>query len=402
MVGVTYVAVSSIEESPFSADTRPAMEVCARRRQTYRTRAGAGRQSCDCCRRISLEIDHSGDHPSIMLYFLYVLGTETIGRSCWAGGIVYIVAGMSGGFFSDRFGRERILWTVLRSLVGFPVGFFVRDLPLIMFLLPIFGLGRWLVLTLPFAVMIPLMPRDRIGQFTRNILGLARGRYGRCARGLRCGYRRGNGGGRKKSWLRYDLAVDGDGRILISLVLFRETNSSQKEASGRESSRSGLPVCSTLPWRGNKRLPLTVPAPPRTYTPGRRGEHHTIEGRTSLAFSDEVGLLRPEVRASPPVPDAPLATPALSTIDARVERTFSGTTSLVLGPAHARWATPDELRSALKDLRSQGLVARLHTLGEATHPVSRDSVSTTEAPPVGTLRRLLAVPGEVYQGIPTR
>ena len=67
-----------------------------------------------------------------------------------------------------------------------------------------------------------------------------------------------------------------------------------------------------------------------------------------------------------PVADAPVATPALSAIELRVLSALSEERHLSFSVLRTRvGATPEELRSALKDLRSQGLVARLHTLGES-------------------------------------
>ena len=178
MVGVTYVAVSSIEESPFSADTRPSSGGL---RSTLADIWHTSRREKTIMRLLSAnflwESTFQGIRPFIMLYFLYVLGTSTMMGATLLGlvGIVYIVAGLSGGFLADRYGRERILWTGLWIyLVGCSIGFFVRDLRLGLVLLPIFGLGGSLVLTLPYTVMMTLMPRDRIGQFT-GLFSVSRG-----------------------------------------------------------------------------------------------------------------------------------------------------------------------------------------------------------------------------------
>lgn len=118
-----------------------------------------------------------GLRPFIMLYFLYVLGAATRTGAALLGlvGLVYIVAGLSGGYLADRYRRERVLWVGLWVyLLGCSIGYFVRDLRLGLVLLPIFGLGGSVVLTLPYAVMMTMMPRDRVGQFT-GLFTLSRG-----------------------------------------------------------------------------------------------------------------------------------------------------------------------------------------------------------------------------------
>jgi len=235
MVGVTYVAVSSIEESPFCADARPAPGGL---RSTLADIWQTSRREKTIMRLLSAnflwESTIQGIRPFIMLYFLYVLGTNTRTGALLLGlvGVVYIVAGMSGGFLADRFGRERILWTGLWIyLVGCSIGFFVRDLHLSLVLLPIFGLGGSLVLTLPYAVMMPLMPRDRIGQFT-GLFSVSRGAatvvapvvFGAVIDAATAVL--GQVDGYAMIWPLAAVAV------LMSLLLFRAVNSSQKETSG--------------------------------------------------------------------------------------------------------------------------------------------------------------------------
>ncbi|HZK48360.1 MAG TPA: MFS transporter [Thermoleophilia bacterium] len=178
MVGVTYITVSSIEEKPTPVDAPDAVAGLwsslvdiwhtTRREKTITRLLGAN---------FLWESTIQGLRPFIMLYFLYTLGTTTRMGATLLGlvGIVYIVAGLSGGFLADRYSRERILWTGLWIyLVGCSIGFFVRDVRLGLVLLPLFGLGGSLVLTLPYAVLMPLMPRDRIGQFT-GLFSVSRG-----------------------------------------------------------------------------------------------------------------------------------------------------------------------------------------------------------------------------------
>lgn len=178
MVGVTYIAVASIEEAPSCAYEPPTLGGLRESLQDiWRTTRREKTIMRLLAANLLWESTIQGIRPFIMLYFLYVLGASTRMGATLLGlvGIVYIVAGLSGGFLADRLGRERILWTGLWIyLVGCSIGFFVRDIRLALVLLPIFGLGGSLALTLPYAVMMPLMPRDRIGQFT-GLFSVSRG-----------------------------------------------------------------------------------------------------------------------------------------------------------------------------------------------------------------------------------
>jgi hypothetical protein len=95
----------------------------------------------------------------------------------------------------------------------------------------------------------------------------------------------------------------------------------------------------------------------------------TTPSRNEHRSSSAVGAAAATTRGAqhaPPVGDASVATPALSAIELRVLTALSEERHLSFAVLRTRvGATPDELRAALKDLRSQGLVARLHTLGES-------------------------------------
>jgi len=170
MMGVTYVAVSSIVEEPADGGRLPTPRsllsgVADIWRTTRREKAIMRFLTANFLWESTIQ----GLRPFIMLYFLYVLGAGTRTGAALLGlvGLVYIVAGMSGGFLADRYGRNRVLWVGLWVyLVGCSLGYFVRDLRVGLLLLPIFGLGGSVVLTLPYAVMMTMMPRARIGQFT--------------------------------------------------------------------------------------------------------------------------------------------------------------------------------------------------------------------------------------------
>ncbi len=82
-------------------------------------------------------------------------------------GVTYMVAGVASGYLADKYGRARImragLWVYLGGCI---LGAFLGDIKWAFIFLPIFGLGGSIVLTLPYAILIRLMPKEHIGQFT--------------------------------------------------------------------------------------------------------------------------------------------------------------------------------------------------------------------------------------------
>jgi len=88
--------------------------------------------------------------------------------------------------------------------------------------------------------------------------------------------------------------------------------------------------------------------------------------RRSASAVGEAAVTSQETQGLPPAGDASVETPALSALELRVLTALSEERHLSFAVLRTRvGAKPDELRSALKDLRSQGLVTRLHTLGES-------------------------------------
>jgi Na+/melibiose symporter-like transporter len=111
----------------------------------------------------------AGVRPFLMLYFLYVLGVGTDRGALLLGlvGLTYVSAGLLGGFLADRLGRRRMMaWGLAIYLAGCLLGFFVRDVRLAAVLLPLFGFGGSIVLTLPYALLMGLMPPGKEGHFT--------------------------------------------------------------------------------------------------------------------------------------------------------------------------------------------------------------------------------------------
>lgn len=107
--------------------------------------------------------------PFIMLYFIHTLGSNSQvgGLVMIMVGATYMVAGIASGYLADRYGRSRVmqvgLWVYLGGCI---LGTFMTDIKWAFICLPIFGLGASVVLTLPYAILIQLMPKEHVGQFT--------------------------------------------------------------------------------------------------------------------------------------------------------------------------------------------------------------------------------------------
>ena len=82
-------------------------------------------------------------------------------------GVTYMVAALASGYLADKYGRFRLMRVgLVVFLGGCMLGFFMRDIKWAFIFLPIFGLGGSIVLTLPYAILMSLMPKEHIGQFT--------------------------------------------------------------------------------------------------------------------------------------------------------------------------------------------------------------------------------------------
>jgi maltose/moltooligosaccharide transporter len=111
----------------------------------------------------------AGVRPFIVLYFRRALGAPAEVWPLLLGllGVTYVVAGLLGGYLADKLGRIRImrigLWVYLGGCV---LGTFMPNINWAFIALPLFGLGGSIALTLPYAIFIRLMPKERIGQYT--------------------------------------------------------------------------------------------------------------------------------------------------------------------------------------------------------------------------------------------
>ncbi len=111
----------------------------------------------------------AGLRAFIMLYFYYTLGASYQVGALLLGlvGVTYMVAGIVSGYLADKYGRFRVMRVGLFVFLGgCLLGFFLRDITWAFIFLPVFGLGGSIVLTLPYAILMKLMPREHIGQFT--------------------------------------------------------------------------------------------------------------------------------------------------------------------------------------------------------------------------------------------
>ncbi len=111
----------------------------------------------------------AGLRPFTMLYFVYTLhATEQVGALLFGlVGVTYMVAAVASGYLADKYGRILVMRVGLFVFLGGCVfGFFIRDIRWAFIFLPIFGLGGSIVLTLPYAILMRLMPKEHVGQFT--------------------------------------------------------------------------------------------------------------------------------------------------------------------------------------------------------------------------------------------
>jgi MFS family permease len=82
-------------------------------------------------------------------------------------GVVYVVAGLISGYLADRYGRSLIMRVGLwLYLAGSVVALLMGNIKWAFVVLPIFGLGGAIVMTLPYAILVRIMPKGQVGGFT--------------------------------------------------------------------------------------------------------------------------------------------------------------------------------------------------------------------------------------------
>jgi maltose/moltooligosaccharide transporter len=107
--------------------------------------------------------------PFILSYFRDTLGASInmSGLILVEVGVVYLVAGLISGYLADKFGRALIMRIGLGLyLVGSIVAILLSNYKWAFGVLPVFGLGGAIVMTLPYAILMRLMPKDQVGGFT--------------------------------------------------------------------------------------------------------------------------------------------------------------------------------------------------------------------------------------------
>ena len=178
ILGLTYWTVNKVQEPEPDRSALPAREgLVAEVRRIWHSIRQYKEIQRFMVATFLWESTLAGLRPFIMLYFTHSLGVSVRTGALLLGlvGVTYLVAALASGFLADRYGRLRMmrvgLWIYL---AGCLFGFFVRDVRWTFAFLPIFGLGGSIVLTLPYAILIPLMPKEHIGQFT-GLFSMTRG-----------------------------------------------------------------------------------------------------------------------------------------------------------------------------------------------------------------------------------
>lgn len=113
----------------------------------------------------------------IILYLTTGLGVSTsFSGLAVAGGAVFIAAATPiSGKLSDRFGPVRVMrWSLLVYGIGMLIPFLVADSVVVACAAPLVGFGGGVVMTLPYALLIPLMEDDDHG-LTTGLYSVSRG-----------------------------------------------------------------------------------------------------------------------------------------------------------------------------------------------------------------------------------
>jgi MFS family permease len=170
IVVVTYFTVLKVKEpEPVQLEEQARESVWAGVKRIWRSTLREKRIRRFMVAAFLWESTLAGLRPFIVLYFLVSLGASENVSALLLGlvGVVYMVAGLISGYLADRYGRARImrigLWLYLGGAV---VGVLMSDIKWAFALLPIFGLGGSIVMTLPYAILIKLMPKQQTGGFT--------------------------------------------------------------------------------------------------------------------------------------------------------------------------------------------------------------------------------------------
>jgi predicted MFS family arabinose efflux permease len=105
----------------------------------------------------------------VVLYVTIGLGFSQVDASLMIGGVacLVLVAAMTAGKLADRYGRLRLLRIALPIYgVGFLVPFLFTAHLVIVAAMPLIAVGGGVIMALPYAVLIPLMPEGEHGAVT--------------------------------------------------------------------------------------------------------------------------------------------------------------------------------------------------------------------------------------------
>jgi MFS family permease len=175
---MTYLTVTKIREpEPVRSELPARLGIWAEMKRIWRSTKEDKRIRRFMVAAFLWESTLAGLRPFIVFYFVVSLGASYNTSALLLGlvGVVYMVAGLISGYLADKYGRSRImrvgLWLYLGGAV---VGVLMGNIKWAFILLPIFGLGGSIVMTLPYAILIRLMPKAHIGQFT-GMFSMVRG-----------------------------------------------------------------------------------------------------------------------------------------------------------------------------------------------------------------------------------
>ena len=107
--------------------------------------------------------------PFLLKYFTVTLGASfnMSGLILVEVGVVLLVAGLVSGYLADKLGRSLIMRVgIWVYLLGSIVAILLTSVKWAFISLPLFGLGGSIVMTLPYAILMRLMPKDQVGGFT--------------------------------------------------------------------------------------------------------------------------------------------------------------------------------------------------------------------------------------------
>jgi MFS family permease len=105
----------------------------------------------------------------VILYVTKAIGMSTSSASLIVGAValIVLVASPVSGKLGDRVGRAKVMtWTLVLYGVGLLAPFATTDPVLLVPALPIVAFGGGVIMTLPYALLMPMMPTDEHGALT--------------------------------------------------------------------------------------------------------------------------------------------------------------------------------------------------------------------------------------------